>query len=84
MKLDGLEKRARALTWPEPPTYEQFLDEWGRMDGLSKSLLELSMECPAIVGAVGPYWEAVRGHMVQMGIAAPEPKTIDEYLRELE
>ena len=82
-RLDDLAARVEALRGAAPPTYAEFVELWGRMDGLSHSLYETALACPEIVGASGPYWEAVRGHLERMGVPAPEPFTITDVLEGL-
>lgn len=83
-RLESLAFRITALKGNPPPTYEEFVEQWSRMDALSKSLLETGLACPELVGASGPYWDAVQGHLERMGVPMPEPFTIDEILQGLE
>lgn len=82
-QLDAITARMEALRGAAPPTYEEFLEKWERMDALSRSLYETGLACPEIAGASGPYWEAVRGHLERMGVQAPEPFTISDVLEDL-
>jgi len=81
-QLDALSSRIAALQGGPPPAYAEFVETWGRMDGLSRSLLETSLACPEIVGTSGPYWDAVRNHLKRMGVS-PEPFDLAAMLEDL-
>ncbi len=78
-RLDELTARVRQLMGSSPPTYEEFVKQWADMDELSKSLYATGIACPELIGATGPYWQAVRNHMERMGIQ-PEPFTLESIL----
>ncbi len=82
-QLDALSFRIAALQGGPPPTYAEFVEAWGHMDELSKSLLETGLACPELIGATGPYWNAVKDHLERMGVPSPEPFTLADVLETL-
>ncbi len=82
-QIDALASRIAALQGAAPPTYSAFLEAWGHMDELSKALLVTGLACPELIGASGPYWNAVKGHLERMGVPIPEPFSLADVLETL-
>ncbi len=78
-RLDELTARVRQLMGSTPPTYAEFVKQWADMDELSRSLYTTGVACPELIGATGPYWDAIRSHLARMGIAS-EPFTLESIL----
>lgn len=72
MTLKELERRIKTIqeSYPKPPTFEQFQEEWKHMDGLSQSLYVLYAECPELLGPVSDdsYWPVVIQYIARMGL----------------
>lgn len=81
-RLDELTARIKALMGSAPPGFGEFVEMWDNMDELSRSLYVLSLSCPQLIGATGPYWDAVRSHLARMGIVA-KPFTLESVLKEV-
>lgn len=74
MNIKEIERRIAAIKarCPAPPTFEQFREEWGHMDGLSKSLYECALSCPEMADG-GKYWQTIKTFLLQMGVEPGEP-----------
>lgn len=85
MTLKEIERRITVLKerYPTPPTFEQFREEWERMDGLSKSLYEMELACPELAEKNGKYFETIRPYLLQMGIIPGEQFSLKELAKEL-
>ena len=80
-KLNALSKRLDVLCGEPPPTFEEFAKKWKEMDGLSRSLYELSLSNPELTGKP-KYYDKISEYLRRLGVQAPEP--IDEnFIREL-
>ena len=58
-----------------PPTYEEFCKMWQSTDPLSKSLFELSLSSPELIGKP-KYYDKISEYLRRPGVQVPEP--IDE------
>ncbi len=79
-KLDKLSKRVQDL-FKDPPTFQEFATKWKEMDGLSRSLYELSLCDPDLAGRP-KYYDKISEYLRRLGVQAQEP--IDEsFIQEL-
>lgn len=81
IRLNAISKRLDVLCGEPPPTFEQFAEKWKEMDGLSRSLYELSLCDPDLTGRPKHY-DKISEYLRRLGVQAPEP--LDEnFIQEL-
>ena len=68
------------------PSFEQFKTMWSESDELSRSLIELSISCPALAGDMDDEHRTVIGrYLREMGIEVTvETATLEELIARLE
>lgn len=87
MNLDALEKRISALRAQNIPlTFEAFKAAWDESDELSKSLIELSVTCPALASDMDTgRREKIAAYLAEMGVEVTvETATLEELIARLE
>ena len=81
-KLNALSKRLDVLCGEPPPTFEQFAEKWKEMDGLSRSLYELSLSNPELTGKP-KYYDKISEYLRRLGVN-PEPIDTKSLIESLE
>ncbi len=81
-KLNALSKRLDVLCGEPPPTFEEFAKKWKEMDGLSRSLYELSLSNPELTGKP-KYYDKISEYLRRLGVN-PEPIDTKSLIESLE
>ena len=65
------------------PTFEQFRNQWEKMDLLSQNLYIMQAECPGLMGEPDEYTVAISGYLEKMGLVK-ERYSLADIVKELE
>lgn len=68
-RIDRLFEQLRAK-FPEPPTFEEFLEKWKTLGELDKAMYVFCAECPEYLGdRLNKRDELIFGYLDRMGLA---------------
>ena len=67
----------------KPPNFQEFSEMWRTADPLSRSLFEMSMSNPDIVGRPR-HFALIKKYLTELGVKADDPLDLEQVLSELQ